>query len=69
MRRVGTKQELLVQLLERRTGASIAELAERTGWKPKSVHAALSTLRARGRDVVAVHSDAGKHFRITTRSS
>ena len=38
----------LLALLERNEGASVAELAEGTGWQPHSVRAALSRLRQRG---------------------
>lgn len=46
--RRGTKQALLVSMLKREGGASIRELIGSLGWKPNTVHAALSTLRTSG---------------------
>jgi hypothetical protein len=40
--RSGTKQALLVDLLRRREGATIAEAAEATGWQPHSIRGAIS---------------------------
>lgn len=40
--RAGTKQALLIDLLKRKAGATIAEAAEATGWQPHSVRGAIS---------------------------
>ncbi len=40
--RPGTKQALLIDLLKRKNGATIAELVEATGWQPHSVRGAIS---------------------------
>ena len=40
--RPGTKQRLLIDLLSRRDGASIAEAVKATRWQPHSVHGAIS---------------------------
>jgi len=40
--RAGTKQALLIDLLERKKGATIAEAVEATGWQPHSVRGAIS---------------------------
>ena len=40
--RPGTKQSLLVDLLSRRNGASIAEAVKATRWQPHSVRGAIS---------------------------
>jgi hypothetical protein len=40
--RPGTKQALLVDLLRRKGGATIAEAAKATGWQPHSVRGAIS---------------------------
>jgi hypothetical protein len=41
-----TKGDKIVKLLQRNTGATIAELAKATGWQPHSVHGFMSgTLR------------------------
>jgi len=40
--RAGTKQSILIQLLSRRNGATIAEAVKATGWQPHSVRGAIS---------------------------
>ncbi len=40
--RPGTKQALLIDLLKRKTGASIDEIVEATGWQAHSVRGAIS---------------------------
>ncbi len=40
--RPGTKQALLIELLKRKTGASIDEIMEATGWQAHSVRGAIS---------------------------
>lgn len=37
-----TKQAILIRLLRRRGGATIAQMAARTGWRPHSVRGAIS---------------------------
>jgi biotin operon repressor len=43
-----TKSAMLREMLEARSGASMARLREATGWQPHSVRAALSGLRRAG---------------------
>lgn len=62
--RGGTKQALLVGMLSRMSGATIGELVEETGWKANTVHAALSTLRTRGRQITVEHAGGVKRYRI-----
>ncbi len=40
--RAGTKQATLIDLLKRKTGATIADLVKATGWQPHSVRGAIS---------------------------
>jgi Protein of unknown function (DUF3489) len=40
--RAGTKQSVLIELLSRRDGATIAEAMKATGWQPHSVRGAIS---------------------------
>ena len=49
--RQSTKQALLIDLLKRKSGATIDEIVEATGWQPHSVRAALTGLRKRGIEV------------------
>jgi predicted transcriptional regulator len=62
--RTGTKQALLVAMLSRKSGATIREIIEETGWKANTVHAALSTLRTSGRQIAVEHAGSVKRYRI-----
>jgi hypothetical protein len=42
---------MLVGMLERAQGASVAEIGQRLGWLPHTVRAAITGLRHAGRDV------------------
>lgn len=66
MPRAGTKQALIVDMLARDNGATIRELVEVTGWKPNTVHAALSTLRFSGRRIAVEQAGKERRYRITT---
>jgi hypothetical protein len=46
--RRSTKLALVVRLINRRSGATLDDLAKATGWLPHSIRAALSSLRKRG---------------------
>ena len=46
--RPGGKLGLILDRLENKTGATLAELVDATGWQKHSVHGALSRLRTRG---------------------
>lgn len=46
-----TKIASIKEMISRRNGATIAELTRRTGWKPHSVRAAISSLRKDGIDI------------------
>ena len=54
-----TKADTILDLVQRPTGASIAELTRATGWQPHSVRAALTGLRKKGREVVRSKDDQG----------
>ena len=56
--RASTKRAVLIGLLERPDGASVAELGQRLGWLPHSVRAAITGLRHAGREVTR-SKDAG----------
>lgn len=62
--RAGTKQALLVGMLSRKSGATIRELVEETGWKANTVHAALSTLRTSGRHIAVENDGRVRRYRI-----
>lgn len=50
--RHGSKGAAMLELLSRRHGASIEDMAERTGWQNHTVRAAMTGLRKRGYVVV-----------------
>ena len=68
MPRTGTKQALLISLLRRAGGASIRELADSTGWKPNTVHSALSTLRTSGCPIHVEQLAGEKRYQISAHS-
>jgi hypothetical protein len=49
--RAGTKQALLLELIQRSEGASLSEVIEATGWLAHSARAAITGLRKRGHDI------------------
>lgn len=50
-RPASTKRAMLIGMLERAEGASVAELGQRLGWLPHTVRAAITGLRHAGREV------------------
>ena len=59
-----TKLAILIRLLAREDGATIAELSEATGWKTHSVRGALAgTLRKKGIEVTSGVSDGVRRYR------
>ena len=54
-----TKTAIILKLLRRPKGASVAELQRAVGWKDHSIRAALTGLRKKGHDVVRDQSNAG----------
>jgi hypothetical protein len=56
----GTKQALVLGLLRRKQGASLAELIEATGWLPHSTRAALTRLRQTGHVVEKEKRETGE---------
>lgn len=59
-----TKRDLIVALLGRAEGASIAELMAATGWLPHTTRAALSGLRKRGLLLERSSADGTSRYRI-----
>ena len=49
--RASTKRAVLIGMLERPEGASVAEIGQRLGWLPHTVRAAITGLRHAGREV------------------
>lgn len=63
--RPGTKQGLIMSLLDRPEGASLAELIAATGWLPHTTRAALSRLRSAGHELTkSAREDGLTAYRI-----
>ncbi len=57
-----TKQSVIINLLSREEGTTLAELIDATGWKPHSVRGHLSNLRKkRGLPIETFTTGEGKH--------
>jgi len=58
--RAGSKQALVLSMLRRKGGASIADLVSATGWLPHTTRAALTGLRKRGYVLERSRPEEGK---------
>jgi hypothetical protein len=58
--RAGTKQALVISLLEREQGATLDDLTAATDWLPHTTRAALTGLRKKGHDVTKSKGENGK---------
>ncbi len=63
-KRPGGKRGLILDQLERKTGATIDELVGATGWRKHSVHGALSRLRSGGFAVRLESTSDRKAYRL-----
>jgi hypothetical protein len=61
-----TKQAICLTLLERPTGATLAEMEKATGWQPHSVRGFLAgTVKKKlGRFLTSVKEDRGRVYRV-----
>ena len=59
-----TKGSLVLSLLQREQGATLAELVEATGWLPHTTRAALTGLRKKGHQVAKEKVDGTTRYRI-----
>ena len=55
-----TKRAMLIGMLERPEGASVAEIGQRLGWLPHTVRAAITGLRHAGREVTRGKAENGQ---------
>ncbi len=46
-----SKKQLILNLVRRKSGASMTQLRNTTGWQPHSIRATLSGWRKRGHDI------------------
>ena len=51
---------MLISMLERPEGASVAEIGQRLGWLPHTVRAAITGLRHAGREVTRGKDESGQ---------
>ena len=59
-----TKQALLIEMLQRKEGATLDQLVKATGWLPHTTRAALTGLRKKGHVITRSKDEAGSHYRI-----
>lgn len=62
--RQGTKQALLIDLLQRKSGASVNEIVDATGWQPHSVRGAISGTLKRKLGLTVASEKAGSRGRV-----
>lgn len=55
--RLGTRTAIVMNLLARESGATLAELVAATGWLPHSTRAALTGLRKKGQNIIRYKRD------------
>src|SRR5439155_24372734 len=68
--RASTKRAVLIGMLERPDGASVAELGRRLGWLPHTVRAAITGLRHAGREVTRSKDAEGQSvYRLARRET
>lgn len=68
MPREGSKQALLITMLQKKEGASITALMEATGWLPHTTRAALTGLRKRGFAIEHAKEEGGTVYRIVAQT-
>ena len=61
-----TRREQLTKLLNRKSGASIAQIQKAFGWQPHTARAAISTLRKGGTRIERTDTDKGAVYRAVT---
>ena len=61
-----TKQAVIIGLLQRQEGATLADLAAATGWLPHTTRAALTRLRQAGHVLDKIRGETGSVYRIAT---
>jgi Protein of unknown function (DUF3489) len=67
--RSGSKQALMISLLSRQQGASLAEMMQATDWLPHTTRAASTGLRQRGCTIERLaNSDGSSTYRIPNSS-
>ena len=65
----GSKSDAVIALLERESGATLAELIAATGWLPHTTRAALTGLRKKGHGIERSKRGEETCYRIAPRAS
>ncbi|MBA3973364.1 MAG: hypothetical protein C0504_03990 [Candidatus Solibacter sp.] len=67
--REGSKKAIVLDLLKRPEGASLADIQSATGWQPHSVRGFISGALGKkmGLTVESIKTDAGRFYRIATK--
>jgi len=63
-----TKIQTVEKFVSRKSGASIEQLLDATGWKPHSVRAAISGLRKKGLTILLSQTAKGKKVYKATQA-
>lgn len=62
--RGGAKREVVITLLRREQGATMAELMAATGWQPHSTRAVITGLRKDGHDIACIKRSGPSYYKI-----
>lgn len=57
-----TKSDTILNLVSRKSGATLAQLVKATHWKTPSIHAALTGLRKKGHEITRDKNRKGVTF-------
>ena len=63
------KSDLVIGLLQRSSGATLAELVAATGWLPHTTRAALTGLKKKGHEVTSEKADGMRSYRIESSNA
>ena len=61
-----TKQDLVLEMLQREGGVPLSAIAAATGWLPHTVRAVLTGLRKKGHNVARSKTDGETCYAVTT---
>lgn len=62
--RGGAKREIVITLLRREQGATMAELMAATGWQPHSTRAVITGLRKDGHEIACIKRSGPSYYKI-----
>jgi hypothetical protein len=67
--RVGTKQALVISMLSAKSGVTLDDLIEATGWLPHTTRAALTGLRQKGFSIERTREQNASVYRLSGKAS